>query len=80
MTWTIARVKEELPDVQMAMPDGEVIDVMITGRRERYPQISPLATWNRPSEWPNSARYTGGCTVSWPTLVHCLNTNQPVRY
>ena len=74
MTWTIERAKAELPDARMAMPDGEIIDVRITGRNERYPQISPFGNW------PNSARYTGGATVSWRTLVHCLNTGQPIRF
>ena len=78
--WTIQGVKDELPDLQMQMPGGEIIDVMVTGRRERYPQISPLPTLKRGNTWPDSIRHTAGCIVSWSTLVHCLNAGIPVRY
>ena len=73
-TWTIERVKAELPDVRVAMPDGKIVDAMIGGRLEKYPTVSPHGNW--PSPGPNYP----GSIVSWSTIVHCLNADIPIRF
>ncbi len=75
MTWTIERVKAELPDVRVSMPDGQVVDAMISGRLEEYPMVSPHGGWPR-----SAAMIDAGAVVSWSTIVHCLNANKPIRF
>ena len=73
MDWTIERVKAELPDVRVSMPDGKVVDAMISGRLEKYPRVSPCG------QWLNAPGYAGSI-VSWGTIVHSLNTDQAIKF
>lgn len=66
--WTVARVKDELPDVPVRRIGGATVIARLTGRLNRF------ATLTMPGQ--------GGCwvtfEVAWETVVSCLNRSRPV--
>lgn len=64
--WTIATVKEELPNV--TVKDGETVyEAWVRGRRNKFAGVS----------WGDKKQYT--VEVAWETIVHCLNFGKPIN-
>jgi hypothetical protein len=60
--WTPARVKDELPEVRVQMPNGELCMMRVSGRLMQFAQVSD----DRGRSIP----------FAWPTIAHCLNTGR----
>lgn len=63
--WTVQKVKDELPDVQLKTKHrGPVVTAHVRGRKNQFATV-----------------FVGdfSCEVAWSTLAHCLNTNTPVQ-
>jgi len=67
--WTVHRVREELPDVQIMLWDGRRIAGSVHGRELPFARVHSLEPTLPPMHWE----------VSWSTLANCLNNNRPVR-
>jgi hypothetical protein len=66
--WTVARVKEELPAVQVQLPDGRVLTAEVDGRRE-------------PQAWVHVEIQAGvwlHYQYAWACLVRSLNSGRPL--
>jgi len=59
--WTIDKVKAELPDVPVSLPDGTIVTCPVRGRNLKFPVL----------------HLPGGGTVevAWDTLARVLNKN-----
>jgi hypothetical protein len=66
--WTVARVKDELPDVRVSGMWGSNIPATVRGRR-----LAMARVHFRIGGQPYSVEY------AWNTIVTALNTGQPLR-
>ena len=65
-TWTVARVKEELPDVQV-MHHGKVVTMQVRGRKLGFAFVSTFMDTSVSLEY------------AWSTVARSLNTGRPLR-
>lgn len=67
--WTIARVKDELPDVPV-LYQGKVYKGQLRGRKMDFPRVYFVVDGKHAfdAEW------------SWQTIVDCLNNGGSLRY
>ncbi len=69
--WTVKRVKEELPSVQVKLPGGKILNGRLSGRKNPAATVC-VGYSGTLGEWVDFH-------ASWTTLVHCLNTNSPLE-
>lgn len=65
--WTVERVKDELPDVQVLV-DGKSYRMIVRGRKLPFAQV-------RPFEVGSAVQYE----FAWSTIADCLNRGVPLR-
>jgi hypothetical protein len=65
--WTVQRVKDELPDVDILV-DGRKYCMTVYGRQLQFAIV-------RPFECGSAVEYT----FSWQTIADCLNKGVPLR-
>ena len=72
MTWTVQRVKDELPDVEVQSKDyqGKPITTKcrVHGRMNKFATVRPF--------YLGSAKFW---EYSWQTICDCLNSDRPLR-
>ena len=64
--WTIDRVKEELPFVQVNL-NGDISNGAVFGRQLQFARVAHMKTGMV-------------CDVAWSTIVNCLNGNRPIIF
>lgn len=69
MFYTIAEVKNQLPNIQAILPNGENINAWISGRENEFATVSIRHA-------DDSIRTY---EFAWSTLANCLNSDRPVR-
>lgn len=72
--WTVAKVKEELPNVLVDLGKGNVQTGRLSGRQCPFAHVSVtnLGTLHLHSHlWMDFE-------VAWETVAHCLNTGKPI--
>jgi hypothetical protein len=67
MKWTAAKVREELPQVQIHL-NGRVFNANVSGRRNAFATV-----------WTREPGFEFSVDVSWNTLARCLNSGHPVQ-
>lgn len=63
-TWTVERVRDELPDIRVLF-DDDIVPGQLSGRYVDHAQVF----------FRNGHRTTTSVEVSWPCIVRLLNTN-----
>jgi hypothetical protein len=66
LEWTPDRVKQELPEVRVKMPNGELCMMRVSGRLLQFAEVSD----DRGRSIP----------FAWPTIAHHLNTGSGPRF
>jgi len=66
--WTVEKVKEELPEIQVRLPMGETVTGHVRGRKKNFATIHLEGNVLDPFE------------CRWKTIANCLNNNKPVIY
>ena len=69
MTWTAAKVREELPDVQVRWSDGKVYTFVVRGRLLRYASVRPFDIGSAVQ-----------LQYSWDTIAASLNSGKPLTF
>ena len=63
--WNEETVKELLPDIQVMLPDGEIVRCQIGGRLLPFAGVYGYKCIN--------------VQAAWDTIAHCLNNDRPLR-
>ena len=70
--WTVARVKDELPDVKVMVgprQNNAIVTGQVRGRKMDFPRV-----YFTVNGIENSAEW------AWQTIADCLNNDRPLRY
>lgn len=62
--WTIERVKQELPKVQLRLMSGKIVTANVSGRKLKFAKV-----WYEEYEWD----------FAWETIARALNENRTLR-
>lgn len=65
-TWTAEKVKRELPEVQVRLPNGKIVDAVVRGRNNRF---ATVGTIDLNHSWE----------FAWKTIAWALNGGTPLR-
>lgn len=77
MAWTAARVREELPDVQVKI-GRKVVQGRVSGRLNQFATVSVTngSTSKRFPSFGSHAPIFMDWSVAWDTIAHSLNTGK----
>lgn len=67
--WTVARVRAELPGVDVLTEGGKRVAGRVCGRENDFPTV-----------WVGSGENARSAEFAWSTIAHCLNTGRPLRF
>ena len=74
--WTVAEVRDELPDIRGKFADGTTIPIRIGGRLREDGDGKPYRYATLYTSIHGSNLTIG--EAAWTTIVHCINTNTPL--
>lgn len=66
----VEKVREELPDVRVQLPDGKVVMGMVRGRQNPFATVVIKHFGNK-----DYIRYE----AAWTTLAYCVQNNLPLK-
>lgn len=64
--WTPEMVQEKLPNVQVKMIDGTIVDAIVRGRQGKFATVTWLAMGVNLGEW------------TWQAIANAMNGGRPL--